>query len=94
MLASTRLRQHFDLIGDMSTHYGIFDGCGKNVPFASSQAAGGASGSWCCAPGDEARKGAARSSYFRLMTRLRAQIRFGRRAQAKAAGKGRGRLLG
>ena len=55
---------------------------------------GGASGSWCCAPGDEARKGAARSSYFRLMTRPRAQIRFGRRAQAKAAGKGRGRLLG
>ena len=27
----------------------------------------GASGSWCCAPGDEASKGAARSSYFRLL---------------------------
>ena len=29
----------------------------------------GASGSWCCAPGDEASKGAARSSYFRLLQR-------------------------
>ena len=35
MLHDTRFRPHFDFIGDWSTHYGIFEGCGTNMPFAS-----------------------------------------------------------
>merc|ERR1711871_1568032 len=34
MMADTRLAAHFDFIGDFSVHYGIFDGCGKGVPYA------------------------------------------------------------
>ena len=46
----------------------------------------GASGSWCCAPGDEARKGAARSSYFRLLPRpARAGLGLFRRGVRKSA---------
>jgi arsenite methyltransferase len=35
MLANTRFASHFTFIGDMSTHFGIFEGCGTNVPFGS-----------------------------------------------------------
>ena len=52
-----------------------------------------ASGSWCCAPGDEARKGAARSSYFRLLarpSRFGGGIRYLSKGKAKGKGKGRG----
>ncbi len=34
MLAETRFQPYFDFIGDFSTHYGIFPGCGTQVPFA------------------------------------------------------------
>ena len=34
MLADTRFRPHFGFIGDFSTHYGIFPGCGTSIPFA------------------------------------------------------------
>ena len=34
MLHDTRLREHFEFIGDFSTHYGIFEGCGTTSPFA------------------------------------------------------------
>jgi arsenite methyltransferase len=47
MLADTRFARHFDFIGDFSTHYGIFPGCGTSIPFASTvtpQASGGG----CC----------------------------------------------
>ena len=47
MLYSTRLQRHFTFIGDMSTHYGIFDGCGKSMPYGSSEAKGGGGGSCC-----------------------------------------------
>ena len=40
MLQESRLAPHFDFIGDFSRHYGIFEGCGKALPFA---ADGGAS---------------------------------------------------
>lgn len=40
MLAETRFAPHFDFIGDFSTHYGVFAGCGGGLPFA--QATGGA----------------------------------------------------
>lgn len=33
MLAETRLAEHFSFIGDFSTHYGIFAGCGGESPF-------------------------------------------------------------
>ena len=33
MLYHSRFKQHFDFIGNFDTHYGIFAGCGKNIPF-------------------------------------------------------------
>ena len=33
MLHDTRFQQHFDFIGDFSRHYGLFEGCGDNMPF-------------------------------------------------------------
>ena len=44
MLQDTRLRSHFKVIGDFSTHYGLFPGCGQ-TPSASSQ--GKISGGCC-----------------------------------------------
>ena len=37
MLYETRFRPYFDFIGDFSRHYGIFDGCGTSIPFASAK---------------------------------------------------------
>jgi hypothetical protein len=47
MLADTRFRQHFDFVGDFSTHYGIFPSCGASIPFAASEATK-ASSVGCC----------------------------------------------
>ena len=33
MLEDTRFRDHFELIGDFSRHYGLFEGCGGGLPF-------------------------------------------------------------
>lgn len=33
MLQGTRFAEHFDFIGDFNTHYGIFEGCGDDLPF-------------------------------------------------------------
>ncbi|ALP51884.1 methyltransferase type 11 [Candidatus Tenderia electrophaga] len=33
MLHDTRFADHFDFIGDFSRHYGLFEGCGDNIPF-------------------------------------------------------------
>lgn len=33
MLEKTRLARHFEFIGDTKTHFGIFPGCGTNLPF-------------------------------------------------------------
>lgn len=33
ILEQSRLREHFDFIGDKSRHYGIFPGCGTAMPF-------------------------------------------------------------
>lgn len=38
MLADTRFARYFDFIGDFSTHYGIFPGCGTSIPFATGAA--------------------------------------------------------
>ncbi len=45
MLQDTRLQPHFEFIGDFSRHYGIFEGCGKALPY---DAASGASAAPCC----------------------------------------------
>lgn len=47
MLADTRFSPHFDFIGDFSTHYGIFPGCGTSIPFAATETPK-ASGGGCC----------------------------------------------
>ncbi len=47
MLADTRFKDHFDFIGDFSTHYGIYPGCGTTLPFATT-AAGTTGGGSCC----------------------------------------------
>lgn len=45
MLADTRLGRHFEITGDLSAHYGIFEGCGESMPApASAQKPGGG----CC----------------------------------------------
>jgi arsenite methyltransferase len=36
MLHDTRFAEHFQFIGDFSTHYGIFEGCGVTSPFSGS----------------------------------------------------------
>lgn len=33
MLNSTRFKKHFEFMGDFNTHYGIFEGCGAEIPF-------------------------------------------------------------
>lgn len=52
MLHDTRFREHFEYLGDKSTHFGIFEGCGKSLPFsaAGSKAGseGGGGGASCC----------------------------------------------
>ncbi|MCC6481778.1 MAG: methyltransferase domain-containing protein [Sphingomonadaceae bacterium] len=41
MLHDTRFHGHFDFIGDFARHYGLFEGCGGGLPFASDQQDGG-----------------------------------------------------
>ena len=49
MLKESRLAPHFDFIGDFSRHYGIFEGCGKALPFAGNAgAAAGEDSCGCC----------------------------------------------
>ena len=48
MLAETRFAPHFDFIGDFSTHYGLFPGCGTALPFATEVAAPAKASSGCC----------------------------------------------
>ena len=47
MLAETRFAAHFDFIGDFSTHYGIFPGCGTSIPFAVTEGLAKADGRCC-----------------------------------------------
>ena len=46
ILHGTRFAQHFDFIGDFQTHYGIFEGCGSDLPFATTSV--GVSAASCC----------------------------------------------
>ncbi len=46
MLKATRFAPYFEFIGDFSTHYGIFTGCGVDVPFSLTDDGSGAAA--CC----------------------------------------------
>jgi SAM-dependent methyltransferase len=53
MLQQTRFAPHFSFIGDFERHYGLFEGCGSSIPFASATAdapgsGAGAGGGSCC----------------------------------------------
>ncbi len=48
MLAETRLAEHFELFGDFSTHYGIFPGCGEQMPFGTAAQPVADAVSGCC----------------------------------------------
>jgi SAM-dependent methyltransferase len=47
MLAETRFAPHFEFIGDFSTHYGIFPGCGTSIPFAVTEGSAKSDGRCC-----------------------------------------------
>lgn len=46
ILRETRYRDVFSFYGDFSTHYGIFEGCGTEMPFSSKSE--GSPGASCC----------------------------------------------
>jgi hypothetical protein len=48
MLADTRFAEHFQFIGDFSTHYGVFAGCGGGLPFAQASGENSAVAAGCC----------------------------------------------
>lgn len=48
MLNETRFHEFFDFIGDWSTHYGLFPGCGSEMPFKPASASSEGSGGSCC----------------------------------------------
>jgi len=43
-----KLKAHFDFIGDFSTHYGIFEGCGDAMPYNRVSSDSGGKGASCC----------------------------------------------
>ncbi|MFT4582272.1 MAG: arsenite methyltransferase [Gammaproteobacteria bacterium] len=47
MLHDTRFKKHFDFIGSWDQHFGIFEGCGTNLPFETSLESAPV-GSACC----------------------------------------------
>lgn len=47
MLHDTRFREHFTFIGDFGRHYGIFEGCGKSLPYDNSASAANTGGACC-----------------------------------------------
>lgn len=46
MLHDTRFKPHFTFIGNFDKHYGIYPGCGKDIPYASAN--DGTEGAACC----------------------------------------------
>ena len=44
MLRETRFEQYFVFFGDFTRHFGLYEGCGKAIPFVSASAAGGGGG--------------------------------------------------
>ena len=49
MLKESRFCEHFEFYGDMNKHFGIFPGCGSDIPFAKSISSDDSSvGEGCC----------------------------------------------
>lgn len=48
MLHDTRFKRHFDFIGSFDVHFGIFEGCGTALPFASAREGAKATSGGCC----------------------------------------------
>ncbi len=48
MLADTRFAPHFDFIGDFSRHYGVFEGCGSDMPYTYDTSGAEAESASCC----------------------------------------------
>lgn len=48
MLNETRFKPYFEFIGDWSTHYGIFEGCGSSLPFEPALMISDTGGGGCC----------------------------------------------
>ena len=48
MLKQTRFSDHFEFFGDRSRHFGIFQGCGTDVPYAAAANADETAGGNCC----------------------------------------------
>jgi len=47
MLEASRFAPYFEFIGDFSTHYGIFPGCGTNLPYGEKEPEASTSGGCC-----------------------------------------------
>lgn len=48
MLNESRFKDHFEFLGTRDTHFGIFPGCGKEIPFSDSDSAVDEGNSGCC----------------------------------------------
>lgn len=48
MLNESRFADHFEFMGDWDIHYGIFKGCGTDIPYDNEQSNNGESGGSCC----------------------------------------------
>mmetsp|Transcript_16464 Transcript_16464/g.29937 ORF Transcript_16464/g.29937 Transcript_16464/m.29937 type:complete len:376 (-) Transcript_16464:117-1244(-) len=48
MLADTRFNSHFEFIGNFDRHYGIYEGCGTSLPYASANDGTSSKGGACC----------------------------------------------
>jgi SAM-dependent methyltransferase len=48
MLRESRFAEHFEFFGNRDTHYGIFEGCGTSLPFATGTNPEPEQGSGCC----------------------------------------------
>lgn len=47
MLNETRFKMHFEFIGNFDKHFGLFEGCGKGIPFVSAKTADKIEASCC-----------------------------------------------
>ncbi|WP_029132664.1 methyltransferase domain-containing protein [Sedimenticola selenatireducens] len=48
MLRETRFTDYFEFFGNREIHYGIFDGCGTSLPFATESTVDNDQGAGCC----------------------------------------------
>jgi len=48
MLADTRYREFFEFYGNFERHFGIFPGCGTDMPYRENVTDEPSSGSGCC----------------------------------------------